>query len=1252
MLRIEDGVPLFSDARLASLADHEYTMADVAYPPQYDRAEVLQRAATDPTGFVGFFSVAYPENNIYRALFEAIAFGYGDRSARRLLDDLAAGQEPLHAIHRASEQLHDRYGPLQEWLRAALEAMNLDTAFSPNRFEEFSTVGALLAGTLAPPANEGQDRLRILVHEKRYDEAQAELRELALDDVSEFGFLTWQDSDRDIVSGLWSALAEGNELPFGTIPESSHTAPDAPVEEDVEPEGSAPHQATAHPRRHNIVPSAARSPVQAGEALEEATVQLLERFFQLSPDSRSNLLNGIRRQNPGIQFGHDVRLDCSVAGRPNVRCHIECKNLTRPVRTNDVIEKLWQTKTYYRDSPIDHWILISPHADPSNDLEELLRNAGHDGTFPFKIQVWSPQSGVRELFSLDPVVYAGLYGEPPDGSAPSKEQIVANIRARLMPHVRLDESWQRYLRTPALHCIGAEKPAEFAALHERHVDVRAADVDGSVLEGTLMERVIAWLAEPAGPGRPALLLLADFGEGKSFFTYELSRYLCERFLEEPEHGILPLRIPLGLFSGTEGGRALLVNRLDQIGVTLTQWTEVAASTRCVVILDGFDEMSKDLSTEAVEANIDGLGSCLREITGSDVRIVVTSRGRIFEAGRNRERILDQLGQPAILQLSSVARTERIRHLESLATDPADRRRLTRLRSLYDPIGLAAKPLFLSMIWETLPDLPEDEFSELILYSKYVERSLRHKLDFMINKQVLKKELLENLKSVLEQVAVRLQQADHNYIYLTEFGGSERELAAALWKTSDGTDEAPTAVDAQNATAQVGIRSLLKAAPAPDTDRWPVTFFHRSMQEYFVASALLRALREDRPHASTILDALPPLPEIVHFTASMIREAPDREHVWGVLESFTRSATLGLPTRYLGGHAITLLHASGGAIPSADCARLRLDYASLAGVNLSRANLAGTSLRHANLDNANLENSDLTGADLEGVRLEETSIVVGVAALDDDRIVAAYDDRTIRTWQPRFGRQWESLVAAITDHAIERIEVTPGGRLLVCGDSSVTVLSPRDGKWATETRFTTKPPMRPPSAGRSDAFYVEELDEGATRAVRMNTVDRTVLDRLLLVGSPVSYTQLDGWGFVVAQEEWLHALVGDPIPEQLDHFSPGIRCLDIVRSSGHEVLLTAGCRDGSLLLFRIVPDLIEPVWKVRRHGAMINSVAFIGTERIVSGGRDRAVKLTRVDTGEPLNRDASMQLTLRCRGARYDQVRTERERSMIARAAQS
>jgi type I restriction enzyme, R subunit len=1127
---------------------------------------------------------------------------------------------------------------------------------------------------------EEADEIRALVAAGDYRQAEERLTHLVAEDpqqteplMLELSFITLPDPDRQLVATAWSAtavgravqslLAEDDISPAGGLSETASAAT------PLVTEAAAPVQPQA-PRR---------SPQQSGAALEQATIDLFARFFAIEPDAI------LRRQGGGVQFGHDIELECAAAGSPAVRCHVECKNLDRRVTVDDIAGKIAQQKYHHRGIQVDHWILISPRYDGANELPGMLEAWDQQGEYPFSVQVWSPETRVREMFALEPAVYEAVYGRPPtQEEADASSEVADLIRQKLAPRLRVNVVWRRYLEQPGAFCFVNEDSRHFDGLYSRHLPLRAADDRGALLDGTLMDQVIGWASNDAAA---PMLLLADFGEGKSVFTYCLMRRLSGEFRAAPDGALFPLRIPLREFWEAGSARGLLERRLAEIGATLADWRTVTKQVRTLVILDGFDEMSANLSPAAITANLRGIRSCLTEFSSS--KVLVTSRQRVLDGSRDWKRTLDRLGHPQIMRIASGPRRQRVQYLEQFATDEASARVLASLRSLYDPIGLAAKPLFLEMIKETLRDLPDDTFSETILYDTYINKSLRTKWDLLADpgEELTSDELIENVTEILEDVAVRLQKTNGAYLYLRDYQDKDRgKLAERLWEMRDQpVPREPFPVAAQDDAAnRVGIRSLLKAVPAPDAERWPVDFFHRSMREYFVARSIVRSLTTDERRARQILSAAPLLPEIAHFAATILRSRQD-DAALVALEKLARSATAGRDDAYLGGNAFTLLHGAGGRLEERDWSGLCLDHARLRGADLQRTRFTRSSLRYANLDNANLQDADLTGADLEGVRLEETSQVLAVTALNGNRIIAAYEDRSLREWHRRPGAGWESQIVATLDHKVDRLQVTPLGRLVASGEGMLSVLDvagnaggsgepmETDGAagsnrvgGASNVRcaFRTSSRCRAAVLGAWTALFIEEGDGGQLLVTWLDMATARALNELKVDETVTASAQLDEVLFAFATPRTIHvvSLLGDDGFKAITVADPAVTCLS-VRADGDHALLAAGHHDGSVSLTQLAPadtGVVAPQWTHHLHDGPVTGILLDAEEQVITGGTDRRVCVTRVAAirSDTLTPDAaesavqSLHLTLRCKGVRFDGVRTAREQEKLRRCAEA
>ncbi|WP_328534784.1 N-6 DNA methylase [Micromonospora zamorensis] len=1117
------------------------------------------------------------------------------------------------------------------------------------------------------PAQSWESRLRDLARDGRYDEAVALLGEHVDRDVAadgeedstrlgrlrmEFGFLRLRDGDRRIVGTVWTPTAQANSFAPAASRETVRTQDNADSS-DLPPE--------AGPAGEAFEPSdapAGRSPQQSGAVLEQATVDLFAQLFHIDPDNRQVVVTRLRNQQSGIQYGHDVALDCSVAESPTVRCHVECKNLQRPITLSDVADKLIQEKFYPGGATLDHWILISPHKGPSNELRRML-NAWEQGEeYPFSVQVWSPEEGVEGLFAQDPDVYEAVYGKPPGARELAMvDGAIESLRKSLAPRLPIDRIWHAYLSDPHRLCFGWEEFQDFDDLYDNQVQLRVTDGKGALLEGTLLDETLAWVHSTSPE---PMLLLADFGEGKSVFTYSLARRLCEEYRWSPRTGVFPLRIPLRDFAQAGSGRDLLKRRLEELGATLDQWRELARRGRTLVILDGFDEMTADLSPAAITDNLRSIGSCLAEFTGS--KVLVTSRRRTLSV-RDWDRVLDRLRGPMVREIAPGSRDQRVRYLEQFAADDRTAQILENLRNLYDPIGLAAKPLFLQMIKETLAELPDNNLSELVLYTTYVEKSLRRKLELLEddNLSLTGSELIENLLTILEDIAVELQGSNKSCVYLRDYNANAPNgIAAMLWQMS--TDAVAPVSDPvradDDATARIGVRSLLKAARDDNLDRWPVDFFHRSMREYFFARALVRRLRTDPQRAREILHATPLPPEITHFAAEMLRGRGDSS-LLSHLESFARSATLGLPEAFLGGNSITLLYAARGELPHCDWSGLRLDHAQLSGANLTEARFVNTSLRNANLDNADLTRADFTNANLDGIRLEETARVTALTTLDDERIVVAYQDGSLRQWRPHPGGRYESHIIARTKHPVERLYRTPRGRLAAIGTGFFSLYELQSRSLTTTSRFATKSRFRLTLPGEHTALLLEETNGGRTRVLWLDGTATGTHDHWVAEDVVTYSDQLDGRAYAVATDEQVRiALIDDSGTCEIRTFKIGrISCLGLGLTRNGDVLLALGRHDGQVRvesLARAAPaGRATALWQTGLHSGTVTTVAFGDRGQLITGGADRTVCIVPSAIEGPEQPGQSVRqlhLTLRCEGIKVDGVRTEREQQRLREQA--
>jgi ubiquitin-like protein Pup len=448
------------------------------------------------------------------------------------------------------------------------------------------------------------------------------------------------------------------------------------------PDAERPKASVAGQPTHTIRPQL------KGAALEEATVALLRRLFHLSADDANAVSTRIRRQGSGYQFGHDISFTAPAVTNDMVQCHVECKNYRRQIRPADIADKLLQQRMAARGAPIDHWILISPHTDPSNDLAEMLNEWEAEPYWDFRVHVWSPASHIQDFFALDPQVYRAVYnGTPPSVDASS---VVAEFRRRITPRLRMHRGLEAYLREPWRMCFATEDAGHFTDLLVDHVDLGTIDIAGRSIGKPLQKVVDSWL-QAETPS--TMLLLGEFGDGKSFFTYMLCRELAHQFLNRSSDSRFPVRLTLRDLRKAGSAEKAIEDWLHNLGVPMTDWRQLAAAHPTLIVLDGFDEMTAELDPPTISQNLRLLAEALDSIAGTFTaknkkrKVLVTSRGRFFDQPREETALREMLGFPSIVRIRPLSRTEVLAHLSRYAREINAEERLAKIQILYDPIGL-------------------------------------------------------------------------------------------------------------------------------------------------------------------------------------------------------------------------------------------------------------------------------------------------------------------------------------------------------------------------------------------------------------------------------------------------------------------------------------------------------------------------------------------------------------------------------------
>jgi serine/threonine protein kinase len=1048
---------------------------------------------------------------------------------------------------------------------------------------------------------------------------------------------------------IWSALATGSP---------DQLLPAKPLELDPLP---SPEEALTSKLQRHLHGNQTASADQKGEQFEQAVARLFRTFFRIGEETPWK----IRRQKRGTQDGYDLSIEwsgsCEVASDQKVRVHIECKNYSEPITQDQVGGKLL-IEGQVDPAVIDHWILISPYTDPSNGLNRFLETHQKTPQYAFDVQVWSPESGVQELFGLEPAVYGELYGfedgerDPRTWSNERREEVRTRWMARLRPPARLPAGWSGYARDPDKLCSPPETAALFQSAFAHAVPMRCLNSAGMLLDQPLRHYIDEWLERPDGQ---TLFILGEFGDGKTFFTYVLARDLMKQWVERHARGWLTLRLPLKKYPGSNA-REFLRQRLEEFGADVAGWLELGKRARRLVILDGFDEMSVNVGPSAVTRNIGDLLACVKEFEGC--KVLITSRTHFFESRVDAQRLMARLGDPAVYQLAPIERHEALRNIEAHLTRTLGleiaRDRVSRILQLNDPIGLAQKPLYLQMVKAVFssPTIPQN-LSVVELYETYINDSLNRNDNRLDDVEFLADptQTIPNLRRILGELAEQLQRSGQGWVSLSRFQSQEQKpFAELLWRLSEGGEE-----QEKDARTRVGARSLLGRVPGGNCEGgWPVDFCHRSMREYFVAIRLCEKVAAGFDSGLEFLKAVPLNHEILHFAGEQWRKAGGPQVAARLLKIIREAVPRNNPG-LSGGYALTLLYGLNSALPrDSDWRQKVLDGADLEEADLSGIDFSGSSFVSANLANANLESTSFIGCDLSGVHLEETKAIVSLTVgPSSNAIIALYGDGKLREWQLAGARATSQVALSVNLEPTSVVGQHDCGQLWLRRGHNWSFLARRKEGWLIEGTFPIREGHEYICARGDLLTYTRRTNEQAADVVVADITRREIIFSVTLNGAQ-RCEPLGTEGVIWSDSGGrLHVQTpgGEPslLTQQAELETCGMLTSLVTSQSKQGLyLVAAGTEKGMISVWRVT--LTGGQWTIERllsrssHQGVVTALAFVNDSLIASGGSDRAIVLVRLSGSEHPEGTEERRLlrTLRCRNMKIEGVKGPREYEML------
>ncbi|MEU8899757.1 TIR domain-containing protein [Nocardia sp. NPDC048505] len=474
-----------------------------------------------------------------------------------------------------------------------------------------------------------------------------------------------------------------------------------------------------------------------------------------------------------------------------------------------------------------------------------------------------------------------------------------------------------------------------------------------------------------------VLLLGDFGRGKTFALRELARRITET-----RPALIPILIELRGLDKSHTVDGLVAAHLANHGegrIDLDALHYMLREGRVVLLFDGFDELATRISYEFAAQHLE----TLLQAAAGKAKIIVASRTQHFES---RSQVLSALGERVgmlqdrhILSIEPFGQDQiRAFLVNRYGGDPARADdRMRRITGIQDLLGLARNPRMLSFIAE-LDDSrlraaadTEGAVGPAGLYREILDAWL----EFEARRTGSVAGTLPGLSRAelwlaVTAFALRCWESGEQYLRMTEL----TDVAQDLVEITGSNRMTPE----QQAHA-IGSGSLLVR-----TEENLFGFIHSSVTEWLVANHIAGQFRGGavappqlaaRPLSQLTVDFLCDLAD--HRAAGAWAEAvladPDAgEHARrNALRVSTRLATA--PSADLRGAMLAGADLSYRELRGVDLSDANLTGARLVGANLAGAVLRGARLAGARLDDAVLTDADLSGADLTRARLARTDL---------------------------------------------------------------------------------------------------------------------------------------------------------------------------------------------------------------------------------------------------------------------------------------
>jgi WD40 repeat protein len=539
---------------------------------------------------------------------------------------------------------------------------------------------------------------------------------------------------------------------------------------------------------------------------------------------------------------------------------------------------------------------------------------------------------------------------------------------------------------------------------------------------SIQDYVTDWLEDE---GQQKLLILGDYGTGKTTFLQKLALDQATTFLKDPVKKRIPLLIFLKDYELNKSIEILARSSFFWLSVTHEDFVDLSTRGKLLLLLDGYDEMRFHSQQGVADSFTAELSSLI--LRGN--KTIITSRTHYFKRASDEQ--VPTLSDPLFTGFSLDAESDSLKS-DSLESDSLivyieefGRAQITTyfqsffrdrweehfatLRRVYGLKDLAKRPILLNLICQTLPEIKNRTRGLDLgaLYNTYINLWLdRESWRYLPKKEV-----------ILLLSGLALQEFHH--------GGRIEDFI------TEQIENDPHLNSKQKRELETNIRTATFLNRDSD-GRY--SFMHRSFMEFFVAKLLEREILSGEP--KTFGSERFPM-EIYTFLRDLLKGTNSDKYLFRFIEE----------SKYkyrLGGNSLTLLNQLGVSLSERNLSYKDLSDAIVTEADLSETNFSGSLLNSTKFHRVRLRNTNFAGCRLHGTEFKESGEFQALCWGQENQYLACgCEDGSVRLWDRNFSPELKILKGH--HNAVTCMVLCAGGTLLASGGKDNTIIL-----WDTES----------------------------------------------------------------------------------------------------------------------------------------------------------------------------------------------------------